>query len=97
LVTDTAGSDIRLRVIGASKTACNAPYVLEVTSASPAGRSRSVQRGTARLQPDVTMTVASVAAANKRAAHWTARLDVTACGSGQRYAETSGTAPHPLP
>jgi hypothetical protein len=97
LVTDTAGTGTRLRVIGDSKTVCDSPYVLEVTSTSPTGRNRSVQRGTARLRPDVVTTVATSILASPGMTAWSARVDVDPCGTGKHYQETSGTPRQDLP
>ena len=90
LVTESAGSDVRMRVLGLSATACAASYTLEVSS-GPAGNNRSVQRGVARLAAGVPAVVASVSLGG--ATTWSARLAVGPCGAAPGYSENARPEP----
>jgi hypothetical protein len=90
LVTEATGNGIRLRVVGMSDAACVARYALDVSSRSPGGHNRSVQRGTARLSPGTPAVVATSALVGTAAQGWTAQLSVEGCGPGDRYEERAG-------
>ena len=93
LVTEPAGSGVRVRVVGESVVACEVHYVLEVANDSAAGSNRSVQRGAARLRPGVAATVATLTLANAGSKAWTARLKADRCEGGQAYDETARGTP----
>ena len=95
LVTEPAGSGVRIRIVGHSPVVCEARYSLEVANRSGGGTSRSVQRGAARLRPGVVSNVATVTLGNAAAAGWTARLVVDPCGPAKRYEEVIGPARSP--
>jgi hypothetical protein len=77
LQVDDGGSQVIIRLVGESPTAFAASYELEVTGGSSGSSNRSMQRGTARLQPGRSVTVATLRLRNSADANWTARLHVT--------------------
>ncbi len=58
LVTEQVGESIRITVVGTSKVACHANYVLQVSTVMEGGRNRAVQRGTAWMKPGAKTEVA---------------------------------------
>lgn len=77
LQVDDSGSQVVVRLVGESPTTFAGSYALEVTGGSSGGSNRSVQRGTARLLPGQSVTVATLRLRNSTDARWTARLHVT--------------------
>lgn len=90
LVTEPEGSGVRIRVVGHDVPTCDVGFVLEVVHSAATGRSRSVQRGTARAQPGAPRTFATASLANVRAKDWAARLSVGPCGASKNYSQSSG-------
>lgn len=92
LVTQPEGSGVRISVVGHHVPTCDVGFVLEVVQKSAAGRSRSVQRGTARLRRGLSQTFATSSLGNVGPKDWTARLSVGPCGASTPYVETRGEA-----
>jgi len=78
-------SGIRLRVVGHSEIECAAEYELEVSAS--AGGNRSVQRGSARLQPGREAVLATTTLGLSDG--WSASLRVVSC-DGKRYVQKEG-------
>lgn len=66
-----------ITLVGDSPTALSARYSLEVTGGVPGTSNRSVQSGTARLEPGRPAVLTSLRLAEGKGASWAARLHVT--------------------
>jgi hypothetical protein len=70
------GGVLVIKLVGESPTPWSALYELEVSGGAPAASNRSVQRGSARLQPGRPATVATVRLGSVAGKSWTAHLNV---------------------
>ena len=77
---DRAGGKLAIAVVGAVSSPCEASYALEVTSGGSGNVNRSIQRGSARLQPGEPARLLSVRLGGAAAAGWSAKLSVSGCG-----------------
>ena len=90
LVAEKVGEGVRLQVLGAAREPFEGSYALEVTTDAAAGKNRSTQRGTARLQPGVPVTLVTLTLGNVRSGTWSAKLRVEPSG-GSPYEEHQGS------
>ncbi|HEY9579063.1 MAG TPA: curli-like amyloid fiber formation chaperone CsgH [Rhizorhapis sp.] len=74
LVAEPVGDGVRLQVVGDAASAVEARYSLEVTSDAAAGKNRSTQRGTARLQPGTRVILITMTLGNVSHGNWSAKL-----------------------
>lgn len=86
IVTEPAGAGVRISVVGDSSRAIEATYSLEVSSETGGGRSRSTQKGTARLKPGAPVTLVTTRLGDLQGGSWTATLHVQPVG-GPAYQE----------
>src|SRR3546814_8760427 len=68
--SDVCSSDL----VGDAASAVEARYSLEVTSDAAAGKNRSTQRGTARLQPGTRVILITMTLGNVSHGNWSAKL-----------------------
>src|SRR3546814_13795181 len=68
------GDGVSLQVVGDAASAVEARYSLEVTSDAAAGKNRSTQRGTARLQPGTRVMLITMTLGNVSHGNWSAKL-----------------------
>jgi hypothetical protein len=76
LDVDESGNLVVIRLVGASPSSWSGRYELEVTGGPSGGSSRSMQGGTATLQPGKPVTVATVRLGNRSGEQWIAHLHV---------------------
>ena len=74
LVAEPVGEGVRIRVVGSSDAPFEASYSLEAESGANGASNRSTTRSWVRLEPGVSVTLATVNLGN--AGKWTARLKV---------------------
>jgi len=77
LHVDESGDQLVITLVGESPTPLSAQYSLEVTGGAAGTSNRSVQSGTARLEPGRSAVLTTVRLADSKGARWAARLHVT--------------------
>jgi hypothetical protein len=84
LEVNEVDNQLVINLVGDSQAAVSARYELEVAGGASGSSNRSVQSGTARLEPGKVATLATLRVANPKGASWTVRLHVTP-SSGEAY------------
>ena len=84
LQVNQADGQLVIKLVGESQAAVSARYELEIASGAGGSSNRSVQRGTANLQPGKAVTLATLRMSTPKGGSWTARLHVTP-SSGEPY------------
>ena len=67
---------VRVQIIGSADRSYEADYELEVNTDPSAGGNRSLNRGHVRLEPNVSVVLATITVSSKGAAGWKAKLRV---------------------
>lgn len=86
LKADEAGDSVRLEVLGLAAADLEADYTLDVQSGGSAGKTRTVQKGQARLHVGVVAKLNSINLGGSVPNGWSASLEVS-LASGETYSE----------
>ena len=90
LKADEVEGALRLEVLGLAATDLEADYTLEVQSGGSAGKTRTLQKGQARLHAGVLAKLNSVRLGGSAQRGWSASLEVR-LASGETYSESLGS------
>lgn len=90
LVTESVDNGVRLIVVGHAAVPTQASYALEVSSDAAGGGNKSVQRGTAQLEPGAERRLITLTLGKSGHGKWSATLSVDPT-PGRPYREHIGS------